>query len=65
MNHELLKPCPFCGGKAVFSASSTCSGTIACVNCDMETKKYWDNMLKHEPTMKWHEKAMEVWNRRV
>ena len=61
-----LKPCPFCGGKAILVALSVCSGYIACIaECHFESAKFWDNMLEHEEEKKWFKKAIEAWNRRV
>ncbi len=62
-----LKLCPFCGGKAVIVATSSCSGHIACVGeCGMNTAKFWDSpMTAHESERKkWHEIATVAWNRR-
>ena len=54
MNDKNLKPCPFCGGQAVFVPLSTCSGYIACVDCNIA--------IKNGET--WDEKAAKMWNRR-
>ena len=62
----ILKPCPFCGGEAVLSAESICSGTVVCIGeCGFKSSKFWDNMLIHEVEEKWYEKAAKVWNRRA
>ena len=62
-----LKSCPFCGGRAVSVATSTISGFIHCPGCDMATCKFWDDPMS-EPAgqrKKWHEVAMQAWNRRA
>lgn len=63
-----LKLCPFCGGEAILVATSGCSGLIACIGeCKIETSKFWDSpMTKRESERtKWHEQAVEAWNRRT
>ena len=62
-----LKPCPFCGGKAIHIATSTCSGYIYCSACDMATAKFWDEPMNkaEESRRKWKEIAEEAWNRRA
>lgn len=63
-----LKPCPFCGGNAVFVAYSCCSGAIVCIgDCGIRTDKYWDDPMTDPPgeRKKWKEVVKEKWNRRV
>ncbi len=52
---EELKPCPFCGGKAVMrtSASKVCAWA-KCTACGAESSVFSD-----------HESAAEAWNRRA
>mgnify|MGYP003292029536 CR=1 FL=1 len=52
-----LKPCPFCGGKAVFREMSWGMSTfyIKCTKCGMQTAS------NHEPKAK----QAKDWNRRV
>lgn len=62
-----LRGCPFCGGQAVYIATSSCSGHIACVgDCRMRTDKYWDTPMTNGATerTKWHDVAAAAWNRR-
>lgn len=51
-----LKPCPFCGGKAVLTLSHCQDGTyvVGCVDCNCEM----DYMETKEETI-------EAWNRRA
>ena len=62
-----LKPCPFCGGKAIHIATSTVSGVVYCRSCDIATSKFWDDPMSEpaESRKKWYELANEAWNRRV
>jgi len=50
-----LKPCPFCGGQAEFSASNATFCAIFCVDCGAEIKQY-------SKTAK--DAAIERWNTR-
>lgn len=62
-----LKPCPFCGGKAILAAYSGCSGRIVCVRCHFRSDKYWDEPMT-SPELerkKWKEIVTDAWNRRV
>lgn len=63
-----LERCPFCLGKAILVPTSVCSGYISCIGeCGMATKKFWDEPMSEpaESRKKWHEIAVEAWNRRV
>lgn len=63
-----LKPCPFCGGKAVLAPDSSCSGNIVCIGeCNFKSAKYWDGPMTStkEERKSWKEYAAEAWNRRV
>ena len=53
---EKLKPCPFCGGKAVIAETSPSSGRffISCVPCGIRT-------FSSEK----QQKLVECWNRRA
>ena len=55
-NNIGLKPCPFCGGKAVIETSNIeYSNYFArCTNCRIQTQWYADK-----------KRLVEVWNRRV
>ena len=47
-----LKPCPFCGGKAILANIGM--NWITCTECDVETPWYEES-----------EDAIEAWNRRT
>lgn len=53
MNNEKLKPCPFCGGKAVVHTLGT-GYIVECLKCDVTTA-YEDTKAE----------AIAAWNRRV
>lgn len=41
-----LKPCPFCGGKAVLVPLAGCRGYVACIGvCGMQTGDFWDEPM--------------------
>ena len=68
-----LKPCPFCGGKAVLIESivnvyfynAEYSGTIICMGCGVKMSKDWcesydkTTLVINSPSVK------ECWNRRA
>lgn len=63
-----LKPCPFCGGKAYFIATSGVSGYIACIgDCGIHTGTFWDDPMTapKDEREKWRDIAVRAWNRRV
>lgn len=76
---EELKPCPFCGGKAIFYASTTKKDdgnigfefTIRCGNCgvklpnDYTVNFYLDTDGEIKTLTDDREKAIKVWNRRA
>ena len=61
-----LKPCPFCGGEAIYIHTSTVSGYIHCISCHMATRKYWDDPMSEaaDKRSKWCDIATEAWDRR-
>lgn len=79
LSMEKLKPCPFCGGKAVFFAESNRSShtdvgfefSIKCTVCNVKSPfKYAVSFHLNEngeihPTTDKRNKAIEEWNRRV
>ena len=58
--NDKLKPCPFCGGKAILSGSHTVADEtfelrfVFCESCCTETRLYSTK-----------QKAIDAWNRRV
>ena len=69
---EELKPCPFCGGKAVIKAVNKNYGlTILCQcnECGARTEGYCPNTNNEDATIDNIEncknRALEQWNRRV
>ena len=67
-----LKPCPFCGGKAVVKATTKRIGfTIwcECEKCYAKTEGYCPNIEKEDASLANIEEcknnAIELWNRRV
>ena len=50
---EKLKPCPFCGGKALSSTDGEGGHTVFCTSCKVETNIYADGRT-----------AIKAWNRR-
>lgn len=67
MSNEELKPCPFCGGKAVCSAFATDYPTehsrayIQCENCGAEIHK--DGRVPE--TKKMQNEITKKWNNRI
>ena len=65
-----LKPCPFCGGEAVFfnfvdrdprSVTATPVCQILCTNC----KALMGNFVAEDSSFSYKDKATEAWNRRA
>ena len=60
---EMLKPCPFCGGKASFGTMPTFRGDdayfVSCSDCLAST-----NILVPDVAAESKEEAAMVWNRR-
>lgn len=76
---EELKPCPFCGEKAIFYETSTKKDdddigfefTIRCGNCGVKLPNYYtvnfylDTDGKIKTLTDGREKAIKAWNRRA
>lgn len=69
---EELKPCPFCGGKAVIKAVNRNQGLTIwcqCPKCGARTEGYCPDTNKEDDTMENIEeckkRAIEAWTRRV
>jgi hypothetical protein len=63
-----LKPCPFCGGKAIPVPLSLSHGYIACIgDCGIHTGHFWSEPMTapKESRKPWHELAAAAWNRRT
>lgn len=59
---EELKPCPFCGGKAVkYVNNGVC---VKCVDCGISTITLCD-MQRIESDKGTIERVIEMWNRRT
>ena len=52
---EKLKPCPFCGGKAVFIQEF---GYVVCLKCGCRTATYLSAVFNNQ-------QVITKWNRRV
>jgi len=65
MNTE-LKPCPFCGNKAVMITDHVTNmkpySVVRCKKCDITTKSYFDDPFSGQPCK---EIATEAWNIRI
>ena len=61
-----LKPCPFCGGKAIYGICETSekkfpfAGFVKCIHCGVKTPKQYNI---DEQSAK--EDAIKLWNRRT
>ena len=57
-----LKPCPFCGGKALLSHDHTGLGTsyVRCEKCGLESIRFYKS-FDHASD----DEAAEFWNRRA
>lgn len=62
MNKE-LKPCPFCGGKAVIHVSD--GVRVICTVCEAKTRTLVDGLSQGKPTGGSVGKVIELWNRRA
>ena len=68
-----LKPCPFCGGKAVLANSNVnvrfdCaeySGTIICMGCGVTMTAKWYTSYDNEIQFVNNHTVTELWNRRA
>ena len=70
LDKKLLKPCPFCGGRAKVYAGEDGTAVI-CVICGAETKRFKDYRKTNLDQMYWSsnkgsafEKAVYSWNTR-
>lgn len=60
MDEIKLKPCPFCGGKAVFKDIDSSCSYVRCEKCGATGKT-----VKISKKYSSDEKAIEAWNGRV
>ena len=63
MSERVLKPCPFCGGKAELSSvrvGGKDASYVYCKRCGSRGEYFWVN-----PKYAGVEKSIEAWNRRV
>ena len=71
MQEVELKPCPFCGGKAVVKATTKKWFIIwcECSKCYAKTEGYCPNIEKEDSSLanieECKNKAIELWNRMV
>ena len=66
--NSILKPCPFCGGKAVLFVENGVQ--VVCLSCGVRTqirldKIYQKGMSQERTATNSIDKAIEEWNRRV
>ena len=55
----LLKPCPFCNGKAVISPSHRLNGSIKCTKCGCNAFSYFVPDCEN-----WVDILIQAWNKR-
>lgn len=55
----LLKPCPFCGGRAIIAASNRLNGEIKCTKCKGRFFSYFVPDNEH-----WTDSVIAAWNSR-
>ena len=63
-----LKPCPFCGGEAIFAPLGGSHGYIECIGaCGIKTGDFWDEPMTaiKDERETWKDRAAEAWNRRA
>lgn len=60
---EKLKPCPFCGGKAVVHVND--GVRVICTKCGAASKSLIDGFSQGRPTGSAVNLVVEAWNRRV
>jgi len=58
-----LKPCPFCGGKAVVHVSD--GVCVICTNCESRTETLCDGRSSGKYSGSAIEQVIERWNRRA
>lgn len=63
MNNTELKPCPFCGGKAVLHVGD--GVCVICQDCSTRTISLVDGTNQGKPCGGAVNKVVEKWNRRV
>lgn len=61
MEINVLKPCPFCGGKANIDRDYTNNAYVYCTKCEISTRIYMTGLNSLTGT----QQAIEAWNRRV
>ena len=64
MSNYILKPCPFCGGKAELYTTANASiatALVRCLECEVRTSKFVD--LDNDGSFVFN--AITDWNRRV
>ena len=65
---DKLKPCPFCGGKAMIETCQ-CAGEetpryrVGCAHCWCETD--WENFCEEDAAEKWNRRATDEDNKRT
>ena len=60
---EELKPCPFCGGKAVIHVND--GVRVVCTKCGVSTQICVDTYASGQPTGGAVGRVIEMWNRRA
>ena len=55
-----LKPCPFCGGEAIFVKTKRCGRYVGCWDCGGRTEEF-----ETDYTGSARDKAISAWSRRV
>ena len=60
---EELKPCPFCGGKAVIHVND--GVRVVCTKCGVSTQICADRYANGKPTGRAVGRVIEMWNRRA
>lgn len=60
---EELKPCPFCGGRAVIHVND--GVRVICTQCNCRTGALVDGTSQGKPTGGAIESVVEKWNHRV
>ena len=63
MQEVELKPCPFCGGKAVIYVNDGVK--VTCKECGAMTMSFVDRISQGKPTGSAVGTVVDAWNRRV